>query len=80
MATGGGRSGSLTSVYLGVREQLEGDTYEHAVIEFNFHYFQLTKYFHAVQAFTVHFSEVSKAQTDGKQVIVTYTNSQVPSM
>jgi len=65
--------GSTTAIYLGMREQLEGGL-EHAVLEFDYHQFRLSKYFDATQVFSVSFGDIKNIQTDGVQVVVSYTN------
>ena len=71
--------GSTTAIYLGMREQLEGGL-EHAVLEFDYHQFRLSKYFDATQVFSVSFGDIKNIQTDGVQVVVSYTNPSAGTM
>ena len=69
----------VSVVYFGVREQLDGGGNDHIILEFDFKHFRLTKYNDTNKIYTANFAEIKAAQTDGTQVLVTYTISSIPT-
>lgn len=61
-------------LFFGVREQLENGSLEHAILEFDFKHFRLTKYLDTTQMFSLSFGEIQNSQTDGTTVVISFSN------
>lgn len=67
----------LSVVCFGVKEQIDGSM-DHVVLEFDFNHFRLTKYVDSTKIYTANFAEIKSAQTDGTQILLSFTISSLP--
>lgn len=64
-------------VYFGLREKCADGSLEHCILEIDCIHFRITKYVEGVQKWCLSFVDLKKTLTDGLNVVLHFSNSQV---